>query len=103
MGAAYTRALLRKIPNDKEGRVFADAIAEKHLAQMLKGDIRVTSEVTDRVDGKAPQSVKIGGDGDNPNPILFGNMTPEEKRIRLAHLLARQQQNGGKDGNRKRN
>lgn len=87
MGPAYRKALNRLIPNDKEGRTFADAIAEKNLALMLKGDIRVTSEVTDRVDGKAPQSIHLGGDGGLP--IEFSSMTPEQKRQRVAEIMAK--------------
>lgn len=99
MGPAYRRALLRLIPNDKERRIYADAVAEKNLGLMLKGDIRVTSEVTDRMDGKAVQALEHTGP--NRGPIQFENMTPEEKQLRLAELLARQQP-GGKDGKRKR-
>lgn len=99
MASAYRRALLRPIPNDKDGRIYADAVAEKNLALMLKGDIRVTSEVTDRVDGKAPQQVSLSGP--NQGPIGFMNMTPEEKQLRLTALLSRQATTGDKDGKRK--
>lgn len=98
MAPAYRRALTRAIPNDKDGRTYADAIAEKNLSLMLKGDIRVTSEVTDRVDGKAVQALEhTGRDG---GPIQYETMTEEEKDSKLAELLARQLV--PKDGKRKR-
>lgn len=97
MAPAYRRALMKAIPNDKNGRTYADAIAEKNLSLMLSGDIRVTSEVTDRVDGKAAQSMSLTGpNGEGPVQLL--HMTPEEKQLRLAHLLAKAA--GKQDGKR---
>ena len=88
MGAAYRRALLRKIPNDAEGRIVADAIAEKMIALGRKGDVRAIAEVTDRIDGKPQQAVTLGSDGSGI-PIEIASMTLEQKRERLAVLLAR--------------
>lgn len=88
MGAAYRRALLRKIPNDAEGRIVADAIAEKMITLGLKGDVRAIAEVTDRIDGKPQQAVTLGGDGSNI-PIEIASMTMEQKRQRVAQLLAK--------------
>jgi len=88
MGNAYRRALLRKIPNDAEGRIFADAIAQKMINLGLKGDVKAIAEVTDRIDGKPQQAVTLGGDGSGI-PIEIANMTPEQKRRRLAELLVK--------------
>jgi hypothetical protein len=88
MGAAYRRALLRRIPNDAEGRIFADAIAEKMIALGLMGDVRAIAEVTDRIEGKPQQAVTLGGDGSNI-PIEIASMTMEQKRQRVAQLLAK--------------
>jgi hypothetical protein len=85
---AYYRALTKRIPNDPEARTYADAVAEKMLAAMLKGDVRIASEVTDRLQGKAPQALTLGGDGTGV-PIEIASMTPEEKRRRLAELMAK--------------
>jgi Family of unknown function (DUF5681) len=88
MTDAYFRALSKKIANDKEGRTYADAVAEKLMALMLKGDVRCASEVTDRLQGKAPQALALGGDGSGV-PIEIAGMTPEEKRRRLAEIMAK--------------
>jgi hypothetical protein len=88
MGAAYRRALLRKIPNDADGRIFADAVAQKMIDMAMKGDVKAVAEVTDRIDGKPSQSVTMGGDGSSIS-IQIASMTPEQKRRRLAELMAK--------------
>ena len=40
MTDAYMRALSRQIPNDAEGRIYADLLAEKVISAASKGDIR---------------------------------------------------------------
>ena len=86
MGPAYRRALLRKIPNDAAGRIVADAVAEKMVALALKGDIRIAIELADRLDGRPQQSMSFDGAG---IPLEILNMTTEQKRQRLAELLAK--------------
>ena len=41
-------------------------IAEKLVELAMAGDMQAIKEFGDRVDGKAPQAVSLGGDPDNP-------------------------------------
>ena len=88
MAAAYRRALERKIVNDPQGRTYADALAEKMVALGLKGDVKALAEVTDRVDGRPQQAITMDGDGSGLS-IEIATMTPEQKRERVAQLLAK--------------
>jgi hypothetical protein len=87
MTDAYMRALSRQIPNDAEGRIYADLLAEKVISAASKGDIRAISEITDRVQGKVQQAVMFGGEGGGAIPFL--NVSPAENEKRIAELLAR--------------
>jgi len=60
---AYIRLLNEPIPGDKEGRTFADALAQKILKEALNGKVPAASEITDRVEGKVtlPLSGPDGG------------------------------------------
>lgn len=88
MTEAYRRALERKIANDPQGRSYADAIAEKMISLGLKGDVRAVAEVSTRADGLPQQSVSLSGDGTGI-PIEIASMTPEQKRQRVAELIAK--------------
>lgn len=85
------RALLAELhPNQKKypGKTRARVLAEKEYAQAEAGDFQSQREVTDRVEGKATQPVTLGGDGTGV-PIEIATMTPEEKRRRVAEILAK--------------
>ena len=43
-----------------------NALADKLLTKAEEGDMSALKELGDRLDGKAAQSVTIGGDADNP-------------------------------------
>jgi hypothetical protein len=88
MTEAYRRALERKIANDPQGRSYADAIAEKMISLGLRGSVRAVAEVSIRADGVPQQSVSFDGNGDGIHLQIL-NMTPEQKRQRLAEILAR--------------
>lgn len=49
-----------------------DALAEKLLAKCDEGDLGALKELGDRLDGKAAQSVTVGGDEENPLRIFSG-------------------------------
>jgi hypothetical protein len=78
-----------------KGLTNADVLAIKQFELAIEeGDMGAAKEIADRVEGKTIQGIRIGGEGGGP--IQFENMTPEEKKLKLAHLLAK----ASKDGKR---
>ena len=62
---AIERALEKR--SKGQSRVEAlDALAEKLLSLADAGEIGALKELGDRLDGKAAQSLTVGGDADNP-------------------------------------
>jgi len=51
--------LAQPVPDDPEGRTYAEAIAQTLAKKALQGDIRAAQEVADRAEGKAHQSIEI--------------------------------------------
>lgn len=47
------------------------AIAEKLTSMAEAGDLGAIKEIGDRLDGKAHQSVAVGGDADNPLRLVI--------------------------------
>lgn len=83
---AYKKVLAKLVPGDKEGRTYADLIAEQTVKQAIKGNIRAAQEVTDRCEGKAMQGIELTGrDG---TPVEYLHLTPEERDAEIARLLA---------------
>ena len=60
----FSDALRRSIAQD-DGKRIRDA-AERLLDLAASGEAWAVKEVFDRLEGKAPQSVTLGGDADNP-------------------------------------
>src|ERR1017187_9707883 len=60
---AYAALLAKLIPNDKEGRTFAEAIAQAMIKEAVKGKVNAASEIADRIEGKSLQRVAVS-DGD---------------------------------------
>ena len=56
---AARNVLAKPVPNDPEGRTYAEAIAQMLADLALEGDIRAAQELTDRAEGRARQSVEI--------------------------------------------
>ena len=60
------RELLQKpYPGDKQNRTYAHKIAEAMLKRASQGDVRAAREVADRTEGRAMQSVIVGGECEN--------------------------------------
>jgi len=74
---AYIRLLNEPIPGDKEGRTFADALAQKILKEALNGKVPAASEITDRVEGKV--TLPISGSEGGPLAIEFRSIVDEDK------------------------
>ena len=56
---ACRELLAAPVPNDPEGRTYAEAIAKTLAEKALAGDIRAAQELADRAEGKARQSIEI--------------------------------------------
>ncbi len=56
---AYREKLASLVPNDPQGRTYAQAIADALADQARAGDIRAAQELADRVEGRARQSIEI--------------------------------------------
>ena len=56
---ACRELLVAPVPDDPEGRTYAEAIAKKLAQKALAGDIRAAQELADRAEGKARQSIEI--------------------------------------------
>lgn len=63
--AAIMRALERRQPADQRIKAI-DELADKLLELVSTGDLAALKEFGDRMDGKAAQSVTVGGDSENP-------------------------------------
>jgi hypothetical protein len=47
-----------------------DAIVRAHVTKALEGDMAAIKEIYDRIDGKVPQGVVGGDEGDNPISLI---------------------------------
>ena len=56
---AYRKMLAQPMPNDKDGRTYAEGIAEQIIKRAAVGDLGAAKEITDRVEGKPRQSVAV--------------------------------------------
>jgi hypothetical protein len=52
--------LARPIPDDPEGRTYAEVIAEALAEKAVAGDIRAAQELADRAEGRPRQSIEFG-------------------------------------------
>ncbi len=59
ISAGYERSLARLVPGEPAGRTYAQFIADKNVELAAQGNIAAIKEVTDRTEGKAPQTVEI--------------------------------------------
>lgn len=49
---AYSRLLNQIVPNDPEGRTFAECIANAMVLRAIRGDVQAVKEITDRIEGR---------------------------------------------------
>ena len=59
LSQACRELLAAQVPDDPEGRTYAEAIAKRLAEKALAGDIRAAQEIADRAEGKARQSIEI--------------------------------------------
>jgi Family of unknown function (DUF5681) len=59
LSQACRELLAQPVPDDSEGRTYAQAIAQTLAAKALAGDIRAAQEIADRAEGRARQAIEI--------------------------------------------
>lgn len=67
--SAIERALERRTASRTDGKKEIDALAEQLLNLVATGDLGALKEFGDRMDGKPPQAIIGGEDGDPPVKI----------------------------------
>lgn len=73
LSEAYRARLNEVDPDDPHGRSFMDVIADRIVARAAKGLVKAATELADRTEGKAPQSLSLSGPGGAPlaRPPVF--------------------------------
>jgi hypothetical protein len=72
--------LPQKIPDDPQGRTYAEAIVDKLIAMAIGGDIAAIRELHDRAEGKARQTIDLGSAALRD---AYERLTPEESQAWL--------------------
>lgn len=57
MSTVFNRSLARLVPNDPEGRNYAQKIADTVVELAASGDVRAMKEVADRTEGRPGQMI----------------------------------------------
>jgi hypothetical protein len=72
---AYRHKLEEGVPNDPEGRTWAELIAEAQVRDAVRGNVQAAREIADRTEGKARQAIEFE---DTTLTKAFERMTHEE-------------------------
>jgi hypothetical protein len=72
---AYRMKLEEPVPNDPEGRTWAELIAEAQIRDAVRGNVQAAREIADRTEGRARQAIEIE---DTTTAKAFERMKPEE-------------------------
>lgn len=56
---AYKNKLEELVPNDAEGRTWAELIAEGQIRDAVKGNVQAAREIADRTEGRARQAIEF--------------------------------------------
>lgn len=72
---AYKHKLQELVPNDPEGRTWAELIAAGQIRDAVKGNVQAAREIADRTEGRARQSIEFE---DKTLSNAFERMTVEE-------------------------
>jgi len=63
------------VPNDAEGRTWAELIAEGQVRDAVRGNVQAAREIADRTEGRARQAIEFE---DKTLANAFDRMTTEE-------------------------
>jgi hypothetical protein len=72
---AYRSKLEEAVPNDPEGRTWAELIAEAQVRDAVRGNVQAAKEIADRTEGRARQAIEFE---DTTMTKAFERMTTEE-------------------------
>ena len=72
---AYKSKLEELVPNDSEGRTWAELIAEAQVRDAVRGNVQAAREIADRTEGRARQAIEFE---DKTLANAFERMTREE-------------------------
>ena len=72
---AYKYKLEEPVPNDPEGRTWAELIAEAQVRDAVRGNVQAAREIADRTEGRARQAIEFE---DKTMTQAFERMTIEE-------------------------
>jgi hypothetical protein len=72
---AYKHKLEEPVPNDPEGRTWAELIAEAQVRDAVRGNVQAAKEIADRTEGRARQAIEFE---DKTMAQAFERMTTEE-------------------------
>ena len=71
---AYERLAVQEYPRDRQGRTYAERLAEAQFQAAIGGSTRAAREITDRLEGKPMQRLEL--DSTEQAPITL-NLTVE--------------------------
>jgi len=72
---AYKSKLEEPVPNDPDGRTWAELIAEAQVRDAVRGNVQAAREIADRTEGRARQAIEFE---DKTLANAFERMTTEE-------------------------
>jgi hypothetical protein len=72
---AYRSKLEEPVPNDPEGRTWAELIAEAQVRDAVRGNVQAAREIADRTEGRPRQAIEFE---DKTISQAFERMTTEE-------------------------
>src|SRR5271155_3124598 len=75
LSEAYKNMLEELVPNDAEGRTWAELIAEGQIRDAVKGNVQAAREIADRTEGRARQAIEFE---DKTLSNAFDRMSTEE-------------------------
>jgi hypothetical protein len=75
LSTAYKNKLEEAVPNDPEGRTWAELIAEAQVRDAVRGNVQAAREIADRTEGRPRQAIEFE---DKTMTQAFERMTLEE-------------------------
>jgi hypothetical protein len=90
LSEAFRRQLSQPMPDDPEGRTFAEVIAERMCVAASGGDVSAAREIADRVEGKPKQSVNLDMNVNDWRAVAQAHGLNEQDVLREAQRLIEQ-------------